>query len=295
MSWIQITAQVPEAQVEPLSEALMAQGALSVTQAEGGGQEIFEPDLGTTPLWQQTHVTGLFSADVDGKAIVQALKHALPVLKDTPFKVEILEDKDWVRAWMDQFQPMRFGERLWIVPSWCEPPETDAVNLLLDPGMAFGTGTHPTTAMCLRWLDAHPPAGQQVIDYGCGSGVLAIAATKLGAQAVYGTDIDPQAILASEENARRNDVTIDFRLVKDFEAAPPQPADLVMANILAGPLKELAPTLAQHLKPGGSLILSGLLTEQAADLIQHYANHGIVLTLHDEQDNWTLLAGQKRG
>ncbi len=295
MSWIQVTALVPEVQVEPLSEALMAQGALSVTQAEGGNEEIFEPDLGTTPLWRETRVTGLFTADVDGKAIVQALKNALPMLQDTPFKVEILEDKDWVRAWMDQFQPMRFGKRLWIVPSWCEPPETDAVNLLLDPGMAFGTGTHPTTAMCLRWLDAHPPAEQQVIDYGCGSGVLAIAAAKLGASAVHGTDIDPQAILASEENARRNDVAIDFRLVKDFEAAPPQPTELVMANILAGPLKQLAPTLAQHLKPGGKLILSGLLTEQAAELIEHYAHHGIVLTLHDEQDNWALLAGQKRG
>lgn len=295
MSWIQITAQVPEAQVEPLSEALMAAGALSVTQAEGGGQEIFEPDLGTTPLWQQTRVTGLFPADVNGNALVQQLKQQLPPLADTPFKVDILEDKDWVRAWMDQFQPMRFGERLWIVPSWCEPPEADAVNLLLDPGMAFGTGTHPTTAMCLRWLDAHPPVGQQVIDYGCGSGVLAIAAAKLGAQAVYGTDIDPQAILASEENARRNGVAIDFRLVKDFEAAPPSPVDLVMANILAGPLKQLAPTLAQHLKPGGQLILSGLLTEQTAELIAHYAHHGIVLTLHDTEDNWALLAGQKRG
>ncbi len=295
MSWIQITAQVPEQQVDALSDALMAAGALSVTQAEGGDEEIFEPELGTTPLWRETRVTGLFPAEVEGKQIVQALQKQLPALAQTPFRVEILEDKDWVRAWMDQFQPMCFGTRLWIVPSWHTPPDPDGVNLLLDPGMAFGTGTHPTTAMCLRWLDAHPPHGQSIIDYGCGSGVLAIAAAKLAARAVHGTDIDPQAIVASEANAERNGVRIDFRLVKDFEAAPPPPADLVMANILAGPLKQLAPTLAHHLKPGGQLILSGLLLEQADDLIRHYATHGIILKCAADEENWALLTGYKHG
>jgi len=295
MSWIQITAQVPEKQVEPLSEALMANGALSVTQAEGGNEEIFEPDPGTTPLWRETRVTGLFAADTDAKAIVQALKQQLPALADTSFKVEILEDKDWVRAWMDQFKPMRFGERLWIVPSWHTPPEPNAVNLLLDPGMAFGTGTHPTTAMCLRWLDAHAPIGRTVIDYGCGSGVLAIAAAKLGGAAVHGTDIDPQAIQASRSNATRNEVSIDFRLVNDFETDPPPPAELVMANILAGPLQQLAPTLARHLAPGGTLILSGLLRAQAAPLIDLYARHGVHLTQTAEDEGWALLTGHKDG
>ncbi len=295
MSWIQITTTVPEALVEPLYEALMSTGALSVTQAEGGQEEIFEPELGTTPLWADTRVTGLFEADTDGEAVVRQLVAALPQLKAGQFKVEILEDKDWVRAWMDQFQPMRFGRRLWIVPSWCQPPEPEAVNLLLDPGMAFGTGTHPTTAMCLHWLDAHPPIGQRVIDYGTGSGVLAIAAARLGASAVHGTDIDPQAITASRANAERNRVTLDLRLVNDFEAAPPPPADLLMANILSGPLRQLAPTLCAHLRPGGTLILSGLLTEQAAALIDTYRACGVDLALADTQDGWALLAGRKHG
>ncbi|WP_294946406.1 50S ribosomal protein L11 methyltransferase [Sulfurivirga sp.] len=295
MSWIQITTTVPEALVEPLSEALMAAGALSVTQAEGGQDEIFEPELGTTPLWTDTRVTGLFEADTDGQAVVRRVVAALPQLPSDQFKVEILEDKDWVRAWMDQFQPMRFGRRLWIVPSWCEPPQPDAVNLLLDPGMAFGTGTHPTTAMCLEWLDAHPPAGQRVIDYGTGSGVLAIAAARLGASAVHGTDIDPQAITASRANAERNGVALDLRLVQDFEADPPPPADLVMANILSGPLQQLAPTLCGHLRHGGSLILSGLLTEQAQSLIDTYRAHGVRLTPAETRDGWALLAGERLG
>ena len=295
MTWIQITTTVPEAQVEPLSEALLTAGALSVTQAEGGQDEIFEPAPGTTPLWADTRVTGLFPAETDGQQVVRQLVTALPQLKADQFKVEILEDKDWIRAWMDQFQPMRFGQRLWIVPSWCTPPEPEAVNLLLDPGMAFGTGTHPTTAMCLRWLDAHPPVGLRVIDYGTGSGILAIAAARLGAAEVWGTDIDPQAITAARQNAERNDVALDAQRVEAFEKNPPTPVDLVMANILSGPLQQLAPTLSAHLKPGGTLILSGLLTEQADTLIHTYQHHGIRLSLADQQDGWALLAGEKIG
>ncbi len=295
MTWIQITTIVPEAQVAPLSDALMEAGALAVTQAEGDDEAIFEPEPGTTPLWHQTRVSGLFPADVDGNAIIQQLCALQMELTPDRFRVEILEDKDWVRAWMDQFQPMRFGQRLWIVPSWHTPPDPDAVNLLLDPGMAFGTGTHPTTAMCLRWLDANAPVDQTVIDYGTGSGILAIAAARLGARETWGTDIDPQAIQASQKNAERNDVTINLALVKDFETAPPPPAHLVLANILAGPLKELAPTLAGHLQPGGTLVLSGLLEHQAAELIDTYARHDISLSLTDTQDGWALLRGRKHG
>lgn len=295
MSWIQINTTVPERWVEPLSDALMAQGAMAVTQAEGGDEEIFEPKLGTTPLWQETKVIGLFCADVDAKQIIDAVCRTLPPLKPEQFKTEILEDKDWVRAWMDQFQPMRFGKQLWIVPSWHTPPDAKGVHLLLDPGMAFGTGTHPTTAMCLRWLDAHPPAAQHVIDYGCGSGVLAIAAAKLGAKQVWGTDIDPQAIQASEQNAARNHVDIQFSLVNAFETNPPAPVELVMANILAGPLMELAPTLSTHLQQGGTLMLSGLLKEQADSLQQAYAQQGIHLRLEAEEEGWCLLTGQKNG
>lgn len=295
MTWIQITTTVPAAQVTPLSDALMAVGALSVTQAEGGDEEIFEPEQGTTPLWQQTRVTGLFPADVDGYAIIQQLCTLQTGLTPDQFKVEILEDKDWVRAWMDQFQPMRFGQRLWIVPSWHTPPDPDAVNLMLDPGMAFGTGTHPTTAMCLRWLDAHPPVAQRVIDYGTGSGILAIAAACLGAAQVYATDIDPQALQAAAQNAARNQIQLDIRPVEAFAANPPPAAQLLIANILAGPLIELAPTLASHLQPGGQLVLSGLLENQASELIDTYARCGIHLSLTDTQDGWALLSGRKDG
>ncbi|MDX1796298.1 MAG: 50S ribosomal protein L11 methyltransferase, partial [Hydrogenovibrio sp.] len=193
MAWIQINLTVEEKLAEPLSEAFMEANAASVTFLDAEDQPIYEPELGTTPIWAHTKVMALFDAAVDTGPIIELITSLLPELKKAEFKIEQLEDKDWVRAWMDQFQPMQFGQHLWIVPSWSEPPVANAVNLMLDPGMAFGTGTHPTTALCLTWLDAHPPENQTVIDYGCGSGVLALAAQKLGAKEVKGTDIDPQA------------------------------------------------------------------------------------------------------
>jgi len=290
MAWIQINATVEEALAEPLSDAFMEVGACSVTFEDAKDQPIFEPELGTTPIWQHTRVVGLFDAETDTQAIVSSLENLLPGIAATQYKVEALEDKDWVRAWMDQFEPMRFGQRLWIVPSWHTPPEPDAVNLMLDPGMAFGTGTHPTTSLCLTWLDQHAPTGLNVIDYGCGSGVLALAAQKMGAADVRGTDIDPQAIIASEQNAERNQADIDFKLVKDFQAAP---VDLLVANILAGPLKELAPEFIRLLKPEGTLVLSGLLTNQAPELIAFYDQQGFALLEQQDLDDWSLLCFQK--
>lgn len=290
MAWIQINATVEEALAEPLSDAFMEVGACSVTFEDAKDQPIFEPELGTTPIWQHTRVVGLFDAETDTQAIVSSLENLLPDIAATQYKIEALEDKDWVRAWMDQFEPMRFGQRLWIVPSWHTPPEPDAVNLMLDPGMAFGTGTHPTTSLCLTWLDQHAPTGLNVIDYGCGSGVLALAAQKLGAADVRGTDIDPQAIIASEQNAERNQASIDFKLVKDFQAAP---VDLLVANILAGPLKELAPEFIRLLKPEGTLVLSGLLTNQAPELIAFYDQQGFALLEQQDLDDWSLLCFQK--
>ncbi|AZR82753.1 50S ribosomal protein L11 methyltransferase [Thiomicrospira sp. S5] len=290
MAWIQINATVEEALAEPLSDAFMEVGACSVTFEDAKDQPIFEPELGTTPIWQHTRAVGLFDAETDTQAIVSSLENLLPDIAAKQYKIEALEDKDWVRAWMDQFEPMRFGQRLWIVPSWHTPPEPDAVNLMLDPGMAFGTGTHPTTSLCLTWLDQHAPTDLNVIDYGCGSGVLALAAQKLGAADVRGTDIDPQAIIASEQNAERNQADIDFKLVKDFQAAP---ADLLVANILAGPLKELAPEFIRLLKPGGTLVLSGLLTNQAPELIAFYDQQGFALLEQQDLDDWSLLCFQK--
>jgi ribosomal protein L11 methyltransferase len=292
MAWIQINTIVEEKLAEPLSDAFMEANAASVTFEDAKDQPIFEPELGTTPIWSNTKVIGLFDAEVDSQAIIEMLTQMVPQVPASNYKVEQLEDKDWVRAWMDQFKPMQFGERLWIIPSWCEAPKPDAINLLLDPGMAFGTGTHPTTSLCLTWLDQNPPVDMNVIDYGCGSGILALASQKLGAKKVSGTDIDPQAITASIENSERNNEQIPFALVKDFQA---EPADLIMANILAGPLKELAPEFDRLLKPGGTLTLSGLLANQADDLIEHYKSIGITLDTCQTLDEWGLLSGKKRG
>lgn len=292
MAWIQINTVVDENQAEPLSDAMMDVGAVSVTFEDAKDQPIFEPDAGTTPIWSKTKVIGLFDAEANSPHIVEILCILNADLKPENFKVEALEDKDWVRAWMDQFEPMQFGDRLWIVPSWCEPPQPDAVNLMLDPGMAFGTGTHPTTSLCLTWLDQNTPKDLDVIDYGCGSGILALAANKLGANTVQGTDIDPQAITASEQNAERNSAEIPFKLVKDFNS---EPVDLLVANILAGPLKELADEFDRLLKPGGTLVLSGLLSTQAQELQAHYEAKGILLTTSQTLDDWGLLAGVKQG
>jgi len=290
MAWIQINTIVAEPLAEPLSDAFMEANAASVTFEDAKDQPIFEPELGTSPIWQHTKVAGLFDAEVDTQSIINLLTQIVPEVPASSYKVEQLEDKDWVRAWMDQFKPMLFGDHLWIVPSWSEPPEPQAVNLMLDPGMAFGTGTHPTTSLCLTWLDQNPPKDINVIDYGCGSGILALAAQKLGAASVAGTDIDPQAITASHQNAERNNESIPFDLVKDFN---PEAVDLLIANILAGPLKELSTEFNRLLKPGGTLVLSGLLASQADELIAHYQTIGIELTTFQQLDDWGLLAGQK--
>jgi ribosomal protein L11 methyltransferase len=290
MAWIQITSTVAETQAEPLSDALIELGALSVTFAETGEQEIFEPEIGTTPIWQQTRVLGLFDAEINSAECLLGLTQLMPELSPSQFKVELIEDKDWVREWMDQFQPMLFGENLWIVPSWLTAPNPDATNLLLDPGLAFGTGTHPTTAMCLSWLDANPPVNKSVIDYGCGSGILAIASAKLGATRVFATDIDPQAITATLDNAQRNQVSLQAGLVADITLPK---SELILANILAGPLAELAPILSQHLQIDGQLVLSGLLVSQADTLITCYQDVGITLHLVNQHEDWALLVGVK--
>nr|AIM47460.1 50S ribosomal protein L11 methyltransferase [uncultured bacterium] len=291
MAWIQINTTVSEALAEPLSDAFMEVNAASVTFADAKDQPIFEPEIGTTPIWNQTKVIGLFDAEADIPAVINQLATLIPDVPAERYNIEALEDKDWIRAWMDQFQPMQFGSRLWIVPSWCDIPDPKAVNLMLDPGMAFGTGTHPTTALCLTWLDQNPPTDLTVIDYGCGSGVLALAAEKLGAKQVKGTDIDPQAIIASQQNADRNNANIEFKLVKDFQS---DPVDLLIANILAGPLKELAPEFIRLMKPNATLVLSGLLSNQAADLIAFYQQQGFEFLAQNDLDEWSQLSFTKQ-
>ncbi|MDA3807121.1 MAG: 50S ribosomal protein L11 methyltransferase, partial [Thiomicrorhabdus sp.] len=262
----------------------------SVTFEDAQDQPIFEPEIGTTPIWERTKVVGMFDAEINPQAVIQQLIQLVPDVPASAYKIEQIEDKDWIRAWMDLFKPMQFGDNLWIVPSWLEAPQPEAVNLMLDPGMAFGTGTHPTTSLCLTWLDQHVPKNLSVIDYGCGSGILALAAQKLGAASVAGTDIDPQAITASRQNSERNHENIPFELVKDFDS---EPVDILVANILAGPVKELAGEFIRLLKPGGTLILSGLLANQAEGLISHYRDLGVELDTFEQMDEWGLLAGTR--
>lgn len=268
MPWQQLTLYTTKEHAETLSGRLESLGAASVTMQDAADQPLYEPPPGATPLWQLTNVVGLFDDSFDMDLILTHLRNALD--GELPeHTLEVLEDQDWERAWMDDFKPMQFGKRLWIVPSWSEAPDTGGVNILLDPGLAFGTGTHPTTRLCLEWLDAHDIKGKSVIDYGCGSGILAIGAALLGAGSVIGVDTDPQAITASDENARRNGISeaIDAYLPGH---EPKQAVDLLLANILAGPLAELAPLFAERVKRGGELVLSGILPEQAEGLREVY-------------------------
>ena len=290
MSWLQVRLALTPAQAETYEDLMLELGAVSVTFMDAEDQPIFEPDLGTTPLWSQTHLLALFEGDTDAAALeqrVQLLANGLT------YEVERLEDQEWERSWMDNFHPMRFGQRLWIVPSWHEAPEPEAVNLLLDPGLAFGTGTHPTTSLCLQWLDGEPVAGRQVLDFGCGSGILAIAALLLGAERAVGTDIDVQALEASRENANRNGIDpARFPLYLPADL-PDEPADVVVANILAGPLVGLAEQITRLTRIGGRLALSGILAEQAEDVRAAYAGC-FDLEPTATLDGWVRISGTRR-
>lgn len=271
---------------------MLATGAVAVTLEDNADQPVLEPAPGETPLWNNTRLTGLYRADTDVDAVLAEFPRDL--FGEHPPKIDILEDKDWEREWIRHYQPMRFGRRLWICPSWIAPPDPTAVNLLLDPGLAFGTGTHPTTALCLSQLDSMQLAGAELVDYGCGSGILALAALKLGAANVLGVDNDPQALAASRDNAQRNAIApqqLPVALPADPLVARWQGrADVVIANILAGPLLDLSPILLALLKPQGSLLISGLLETQAQMLIEHYKPQ-ILLHVCGERDGWVCLRG----
>ncbi len=292
MPWLQVRLAITPDQAAELEDQLLELGAVSVTFMDAEDQPIFEPDLGTTPLWSHTHLLALFEDGTDGDAVLAHLR-LLRGGELPEHQVERIEDQDWERSWMDNFQPMRFGQRLWIVPSWHEAPEPDAVNLLLDPGLAFGTGTHPTTALCLEWLDGQDLAGCTVLDFGCGSGILAIAALLLGAPQAVGTDIDPQALEASRDNADRNGIDPARFPVYLPADLPPQPADVVVANILAGPLVQLAPTITALVKNGGRLALSGILAEQAEEVRAAYAG-AFDLDPTAVKDGWVRISGVRR-
>ncbi len=292
MSWVQISFTLAPTQAALAEQLLDALGAASISFTDAADQPIFEPDLNTTPLWQQSRCTGLFDSEQDIANIVRQCQHILK-LPANALHIEDLEDRDWVRAWLDDFKPMLFGERLCICPTAYEPV-AERLNIMLDPGLAFGTGTHPTTRLCLEWLDANRQAlpSQSVLDFGCGSGILAIAAGLLGANELDAVDIDPQALTATQANASRNQLAGRIRGFLPAEFVPQQQYDLVLANILANPLIELAPQLIQHIKINGKLVLSGILREQANHVLAAYSN-AIAFEPIREHEGWVCLSGQR--
>jgi ribosomal protein L11 methyltransferase len=299
MPFLQLTLDIGKADPQPIEDALFAAGASSVTLQDSDDDPILEPAPGATPLWPTVTVKALFSSESNSDAIVASLSQCLESIP--VYRFERVEDRIWEREWLKDFKPMRFGQRLWVCPGGMSPaseflptpqaPRPTPILVHLDPGLAFGTGTHPTTALCLEWLDGANLWGKRVIDYGCGSGILAIAALKLGAASAVGLDIDEQALLASRDNAARN--AVSDRLILQPVTTPLSPADIVVANILAGPLHELAATLAGKVTPGGHLVLSGILKQQALDLARRYAAWFDM----DEpvfRDDWARLVGRRR-
>lgn len=291
MPWLQLKVITPRRFVESLEDSLMASGAASVTLEDNADQPILEPALGETPLWDNVKITGLFDAEIDtAKTIAIAERKFGNKLPE--YRWEQLEDKDWEREWMNNYHAIRCGEHLWICPSWQQPPEPDKVNLMLDPGLAFGTGTHPTTFMCLQWIDQQNFQNLDIVDYGCGSGILGIATLLMGAKQVIGVDIDPQALLATTENAKRNHLPDDAMPVYLPNRCPAVKADVMLANILAGPLAELAPALSGMTKLGGKICLSGILAIQAETVKAAYAqwfDFDPIAT----QDEWVRLTATK--
>jgi ribosomal protein L11 methyltransferase len=298
MPWLELSLTIPAAQQERTESALQDLGALAITLNDADAdtpdeRAIFEPGVGETPLWREIALQALFDATADRAGLVAALAELVPELAPERIAFRDVEDQDWTRAWMDQFRPMRFGRRLWICPHDAEAEfGADAVVVRLDPGLAFGTGTHPTTALCLEWLDAAALDGARVVDYGCGSGVLAIAALKLGAARVIAVDNDPQALEATRDNAQRNGVEACVDLYTP-DALPPAPADALVANILAGPLHDLAPRFAALLKPGDALALSGILVGQQHELLARYAADFEQLDVAI-RDDWVRISGRRR-
>lgn len=290
MPWIQLRLSADEETAEKYSDWLSACGAQAVTFIDAKDTPIYEPLPGDEVIyWNNTVVMGLYDASHDMDKVLNYLKAIHPDKAKMAYKLEQLEDKDWEREWMDNFHPMKFGQRLWICPSWRDVPDPSAVNVMLDPGLAFGTGTHPTTALCLTWLDGLDLVGKTVVDFGCGSGILSLAALKLGAKKVIGIDIDPQALQASLENAKRNQCEdrLELFLPKD---QPEFKADVVVANILAGPLRELAPVIIEYVASNGVLALSGVLEDQAQELQTIYGEF-CQMDPFIIQDEWVRLSG----
>jgi ribosomal protein L11 methyltransferase len=291
--WQQIHCHSIKAFQHEITHYLEEANALSITFQDAGDTPVLEPLPGETPLWNDLILTALFAGEEDLSALLISLENKQKQWQITTIQFETIEDQDWERAWMDDFKPMQFGKNLWIYPSWSEYPDDDSTKISLDPGLAFGTGTHPTTALCLEWLDANPPLGLSVIDYGCGSGILAIAAAKLGASHIVATDIDEQALIATKDNRLKNQIP-DHIITTCFpEQMPTQPVELLIANILSGPLVELAATFAQLTTAGGRIVLSGILNEQSDHIISAYQGDFKAINIQQKED-WIRVTARRK-
>lgn len=302
MSWLQIAINTTKDNAELAEDSLFSAGAQTVTLTDGADQPVLEPAPEEISIWNAVIVTGLFSHEHNQQHILELIKQKLDEIKYS-YTTEILEDQNWTRAWMDHYQAMQFGKRLWVCPLHIAPPEPAAVNLRLDPGLAFGTGTHPTTALCLSWLDQNIPSNgrtpQTLLDYGCGSGILAIAACLLGVKHADGVDIDPQALTATQNNARTNQVEDKIKtwLPADYhkswsESGVKPEYNIVIANILSGPLADLAPELAGYTATGGDIVLSGILKEQAEAVLATYSEF-FIMDKPVLLEEWVLLHGKR--
>ena len=292
MNWIQLTLPSTKDQADFVSEILMGLDSVSVTFSDAVDEEIFEPPVGETPLWEQTTITALFEQGVDQTHISHMLGELCNI---TDLRFEVLEDRVWEDECKKDFHAMQFGQRIWICPSWEDASSlpADAVVIDMDPGLAFGTGTHQTTDLCLQYLDQHPPKGLRVIDYGSGTGVLAIASAKLGAISAIAVDNDPQAVLATKDNVEANGVSGVITTLHSDEEGDLAPVDLMIANILANPLVDLCPHLSGLVRPGGRIVLSGILDEQLEMVKQAYGQYFDDLTVATK-DQWCRISGVKK-
>jgi ribosomal protein L11 methyltransferase len=291
MPYHQLVLELPARELARAEDACARLGAIAVSLADAGDEPLLEPAPGETPLWQALRLRALFEASVNPEVAAATLAVVLG-LSPSAIAVEHVEDRLWEREWLKDFRPMRFGSRLWVAPAGQRPEAPAPVILELDPGLAFGTGTHATTALCLDWLDGRIRGGERVLDYGCGSGILALAALKLGAGSASAFDIDPQAITATRENAVKNGLATRIEVVEHPEAIAGS-YDIVLANILAGPLVELAPRLARFTRAGGEIVLAGMLARQAAEVARAYGPW-FDIAPEAEREGWTLLAGRRR-
>ena len=297
MKWLQIHITVDQAQVDFTETLLSSLGAVSVTLDDAENQDLLEPLPGETPLWNKVIVTGIYAQEDDEEIDVNALLTFITAqMPEAPVRYEFLEDQEWERTWMDAYEPIQIAEKYWIVPEWMEAPEADAVNIKLDPGLAFGTGNHASTFLCLQWLGKTDVKNKVVIDYGCGSGILGVAALLLGAKKVYATDIDPQAVLATQQNADLNGVLdkLYVGLPEEFnKELADQKADVFVANILAGPLMALAADFSTLIKSEGAFALAGVIEEQVDDVSRVYSEFFDILDVEKRDGHWCRISGKR--